>query len=139
MGSGVGTVFAAMVVDLVTPEMRASGFGTMQAVSSLGPLTAFGIGYWLLSRNITDYSWFWAVAVGLQCMLLVFQIFFMPVRSIHHGALAPTPFQQFQQQPAEPSESGVQETLPASKRSSFSCARDNPISCESTTAFLSPP
>ena len=61
-----GQVFAAMIVDLVTPEMRASGFGTMQAVMSLGPLGAFGLGYWLLSMSITDYTVFWAVAVGLQ-------------------------------------------------------------------------
>ena len=58
--------------------MRASGFGTYQAFTAAGPMTAYAISYFLLSLDIEDYRWFWVGGTIIQLVLLVFAIFFMP-------------------------------------------------------------
>ena len=98
LGSAATTVFAAAVVDLLPHDMRSSGFGTYQAFTAAGPLTAFIVAFYLLSLDIDDYSWFWVFALVVQVTLLAFAVVFMP------------------------------ETLPRDKRKQFVLAEANPVS-----------
>jgi MFS family permease len=66
------------------------------AVPEQGPMTGYAVAYWVLSFDITDYRWFWVVALIVQIFLVGFAFRIMP------------------------------ETLRADKKRLFSWARDNP-------------
>ena len=46
--------------------------------STIGPGIAFGFGYWLLHKHLHSYTTFWAVMLGLDCLICIFQLLIMP-------------------------------------------------------------
>eukprot|EP01043_Picozoa_sp_COSAG02_P006757 COSAG02_NODE_195_length_29750_cov_79.793329_19_plen_96_part_00 len=67
-----------MLVDIVPYKMREQGFPTLAMFGTFGPLSAFGLAYYFLSRRYTSYTLFWLIFVGINFSFFCFMLNLLP-------------------------------------------------------------
>ena len=72
---GVSPFVTAMIADLSTEKDRGFAMTSYAAVRTMFSLVAFGVGYYILSLEFTDYSLVWAGFGGVAALSVILFIF----------------------------------------------------------------
>lgn len=72
---GVSPFVTAMVADMTSESTRGLGMTSYAAVRTLFSIIAFGIGYYILSLDLTDYTLVWAGFAGVAVVTTLLFVF----------------------------------------------------------------
>ena len=88
--TGGSTPFViAQVADMSTEENRGVSMTSYAAVRTTCALIAFGVGYYILTLDLVDYTYVWAAFAGLAFIDLLLYIFLVP-ETLHEASSTPS-------------------------------------------------